>query len=63
MELLIDSIIGYKDISSIGRYSGYNQIKIHPKVEEMTAFSLPKGVCCCQVMPLGLKNIGVTNDP
>ena len=41
-------------------YSGYNQIRMAPKDEEMTAFRTPRGVFCYKVMPFGLKNAGAT---
>jgi hypothetical protein len=41
-------------------YSGYNQIKLKKEDEEKTAFIMPYGVFCYQVMPFGLKNAGAT---
>ncbi|KAI5347393.1 hypothetical protein L3X38_015272 [Prunus dulcis] len=41
-------------------FSGYNQIKMAPEDEELTAFRTPKGVYCYTVMPFGLKNAGAT---
>ncbi|KAG9453411.1 hypothetical protein H6P81_006315 [Aristolochia fimbriata] len=40
--------------------SGYNQIRMDPKDEELTAFRTPKGIFCYKVMPFGLKNAGAT---
>ena len=41
-------------------YLGYNQIRMAPKDEELTAFRTPKGVFCYKVMLFGLKNAGAT---
>jgi hypothetical protein len=41
-------------------YSSYNQIKLKKEDEEKTAFIMPYGVFCYQVMPFGLKNAGAT---
>jgi len=35
-------------------YIGYNQIRMAPEDEELTAFRTPKGVYCYKVMPFGL---------
>ena len=40
--------------------SGYNQIQMNPKDEELTAFRTPKGIYCYKVMPFRLKNAGAT---
>ncbi|KAG9459166.1 hypothetical protein H6P81_003674 [Aristolochia fimbriata] len=40
--------------------SGYNQIRMDPKDEELTAFRTAKGIFCYKVMPFGLKNAGAT---
>ena len=40
--------------------SGYNQIRMNPKDEELTAFRTPKGIYCYKVMPFGLKNASAT---
>lgn len=42
------------------RYSGYNQINMHPDDFERTVFQSPKGVFCCQVMLFDLKNARAT---
>ncbi|RVX20075.1 Transposon Ty3-I Gag-Pol polyprotein [Vitis vinifera] len=40
--------------------SGYNQIRMAAKDEELTTFHTPKGIYCYKVMPFGLKNAGAT---
>ena len=41
-------------------FSGYNQICMAPKDEELTAFHTPKGIYCYKIMPFGLKKAGAT---
>ncbi|XP_062085733.1 uncharacterized protein LOC133791838 [Humulus lupulus] len=41
-------------------FPGYNQIKMEPEDEELTAFRTPKNIYCYTVMPFGLKNAGAT---
>ena len=57
-ELMVDSTIGQEALSFMDSSSGYNQIRIAPKGEELTAFRTPKGIYCYKVMPFGLKNVG-----
>ncbi|XP_075109051.1 uncharacterized protein LOC142180854 [Nicotiana tabacum] len=59
-ELMIDSTTGYEAMSFMDGSSGYNQIRMAPKDEELTAFRTPKGIYCYKVMPFGLKNVGAT---
>ena len=40
--------------------SGYNQIQMNPKDEELTTFRTPKGIYCYKVMSFELKNAGAT---
>ncbi|KAL3527705.1 hypothetical protein ACH5RR_012361 [Cinchona calisaya] len=42
-------------------FSGYNQIRMTPRNEELTAFRTPKGIYCYKVMPFGLNNAGGTS--
>ena len=60
LELMIDATTGYEAMSFIDGSSGYNQIRMSPKDEELTAFRTPKGIYCYKVMPFGLKNAGAT---
>jgi hypothetical protein len=55
LEILIDSTIGYEIFSFMDGFSGYNQIKMAPEAEELTAFQTPKGIYCYKVMSFGLK--------
>ena len=59
-ELMIDATTGYEAMSFMDGSSGYNQIRMSPKDEELTAFRTPKGIYCYKVMPFGLKNAGAT---
>ncbi|XP_019236134.1 PREDICTED: uncharacterized protein LOC109216441 [Nicotiana attenuata] len=59
-ELMIDATTGYEAMSFMDGSSGYNQIRMAPKDEELTAFRAPKGIYCYKVMPFGLKNAGAT---
>ena len=60
IELLVDATTGFEALSFMDGFSGYNQIKMAPEDEELTAFRTPKGVYCYTVMPFGLKNAGAT---
>ena len=59
-ELLIDATTGFGALSFMDGFSGYNQIKMAPEDEELTAFKTPKGIYCYTIMPFGLKNAGAT---
>ncbi|KAL0381152.1 UNVERIFIED_CONTAM: Transposon Tf2-12 polyprotein [Sesamum angustifolium] len=57
-ELMIDATTGHEALSLMDRSSGYNQIRMAPADEELTAFRTPKGIYCYKVIPFGLKNAG-----
>jgi hypothetical protein len=59
-ELMADSTIGHEAFSFMDGSSGYNQIRMAPEDEELTAFQTSKGIYCYKVMPFGLKNAGAT---
>jgi hypothetical protein len=59
-ELMVDVTIGHKALSFIDGSSGYNQIRIAAKDQELTAFCTPKRIYCYTVMSFGLKNAGAT---
>nr|XP_027075937.1 uncharacterized protein LOC113699791 [Coffea arabica] len=60
IELLIDATAGHEILSFMDGSSGYNQIRLVPEDEELTAFRTPKGIYCYKIMPFGLKNVGAT---
>ena len=57
-ELIVDVTTGHEALSFTDGSSGYNQIRMVPKDEELTAFRTPKGIYCYKVMLFGLKNAG-----
>ena len=57
---LVDAASGFRFLSFLDAYSGYNQIPMHPLDEEKTTFITPMGNYCYRVMPFGLKNVGAT---
>ena len=57
---MVDATIGHEVLSFMDGSSGYNQIRMAPEDEELTAFRTPKGIYCYKVMPFGLKNAGAT---
>nr|GMC46657.1 uncharacterized protein LOC109150426 [Ipomoea batatas] len=59
-ELMIDAVTRHEIMSFMDGSSGYNQIRMAPEDEELTAFRTPKGIYCYKVMPFGLKNAGAT---
>ncbi|KAL0449199.1 UNVERIFIED_CONTAM: Polyprotein P3 [Sesamum latifolium] len=60
VELMIDTTTGHEALSFIDGSSGYNQIRMAPADEKLTAFLTPKGIYFYKVMPFGLKNAGAT---
>ncbi|XP_028091412.1 uncharacterized protein LOC114291744 [Camellia sinensis] len=57
MELRINATTGHDFMDGC---SGYNQIRMAPKDEELTAFRTIKGIYCYKVIPFGLKNVDAT---
>ena len=55
---LVEAASGYQYLSFTDAYSGYNQVRMHPKNEEKMAFMIDGPNYCYQVMPFGLKNVG-----
>jgi len=60
IDALVDSASGCKVLSFLDVFSGYNQIKMHPRDESKTAFMTETSSYCYKVMPFGLKNAGAT---
>nr|KYP73029.1 Transposon Ty3-I Gag-Pol polyprotein [Cajanus cajan] len=60
IDRLVDGASGHGVLSFLDAYSGYNQIPMHPRDEEKTAFITDSANYCYQVMPFGLKNAGAT---
>jgi len=60
IDALVDSASGCKILSFWDAFSGYNQIKMHPRDESKTAFMTETSSYCYKVMPFGLKNTGAT---
>ena len=59
-EVMVDATTGHEALPFMDGSLGYNQIRMNPKDEELTAFCTPKGIYCYKVMPFGLKNAGAT---
>ncbi|CAA0837936.1 Unknown protein [Striga hermonthica] len=57
---MIDGTTGHEGLSFKDGSSGYNQIRMSPKDEELTEFRTPKGIYCYKVMPFGLNNARAT---
>ncbi|XP_057755615.1 uncharacterized protein LOC130974778 [Arachis stenosperma] len=55
-----DNASGFKSLSFMDAYSGYNQILMHSEDRSKTAFITEHGNFCYRVMPFGLKNAGAT---
>ena len=60
IDALVDSASECKMLSFLDAFSGYNQIKMHPRDESKTAFMTETCSYCYKVMPFGLKNAGAT---
>ncbi|XP_072076822.1 uncharacterized protein [Arachis hypogaea] len=60
IDKLVDNASGFKTLSFMDAYSGYNQILMHPEDQSKTAFITEHGNFCYKVMPFGLKNAGAT---
>jgi len=62
IDALVDSASGCKMLSFLNGFSGYNQIKMHPKDKSKTAFMTELSCYCYTVMSFGLKNTGATYE-
>jgi len=60
IDALVDNASGCKMLSFLDAFSGYNQIKMHPRDDSKTTFMTETCSYCYKVMPFGLKNAGAT---
>jgi len=60
IDALVDSASSCKVLSFLDAFSGYNQIKMHPRDESKTAYMTETCSYCFKVIPFGLKNAGGT---
>ena len=60
IDQLVDSTAGYKLLSFMDAFSGYNQIRMDGADQKKTSFVTSQGLFCYEVMPFGLKNTGAT---
>jgi hypothetical protein len=60
IDKLVDNSSGYRLLSFLNAYSGYNQIPIADEDKEKIAFMIESGNYYYNVMPFGLRNVGAT---
>ena len=60
IDKLVDGASGFRVLSFLDAYSGYNQIKRHAPNEEKTTLIIEDVDFCYKVMAFGLKNVGAT---
>ncbi|XP_061372972.1 uncharacterized protein LOC133315385 [Gastrolobium bilobum] len=60
IDQLVDNASGFKILSFMDAYSGYNQIPLLEKDQCKTAFITQNANYCYTMMPFGLKNAGAT---
>nr|KYP65120.1 Transposon Ty3-I Gag-Pol polyprotein [Cajanus cajan] len=60
IDRLVDGASDHKILTFLDAYSGYNQIRMHPRDEEKIAFITDLTNYCYRVMPFSLKNAGAT---
>ena len=60
IDKLVDNSAGFKLLSFMDAYSGYNQIPMAKSDKKYTAFMTESGNYYYTVMPFGLKNAGAT---
>ena len=60
IDMLVDNSAGFKLLSFMDAYSGYNQIPMADEDKKKTAFMTESGNYYYNVMPFGLKNAGAT---
>jgi len=52
-DVMIDNTCGFKRISFMDGFSGYNQIKMYPEDERYTSFQTPLGYTVILLCPSG----------
>ena len=57
---ILDAVAGHEMYSFLGRFNGYNQVRMHPDVQEKTTFVTEWGVFVDVVMIFGLKTAPAT---
>jgi hypothetical protein len=60
MDYILQKVVGSKKISILDRFSGYNQIMVHPDDQEKTTFTTPWDTFMYAKMPFGFMNAGET---
>ena len=52
---MVDATTGHEALSFMDGSSGYNQIWMAPRDEELMTFHMPKGIYCYKVMHFWVK--------
>jgi hypothetical protein len=60
MEMILHQVVGSDMMSLLGRFSGYNQIKVKRTNTYKTMFTTHWGTFAYECMSLGLSNAGDT---
>lgn len=60
MDHILQRVVGTSQMSLLDGYFGYNQILVHEKDQDKTAFTTPWGTFQYAKMPFGLKNAKAT---
>jgi len=60
IDQLVDGASDHKILSFLDAYSGYNQISMHPRDKEKTAFMMDGANYYYEVMSFDLKNVRAT---
>ena len=60
IDQIVDASVGHGMLPFLDAFSRYHQIPMHQPNAEKTAFIMPHGLYCYNVMPFRLKNAGAT---
>jgi len=60
IDSLVDNASGYGLLSFMDAFSGYHQIRMHPRDEDKTTFMVEAARYCYKVMLFGLKSAWAT---